>query len=328
MSGRPLVVAGAGAGFPSVELERRELVAVGAEVVDALGCDDERTLELARDADAVLTDYFKCSAEVIAQLSRCRVICQYGAGYDAVDVEAAAAAGIVVAHTPEYCVDELADHTLALILAVARKIAWYSRETRAGGWDYAGGRPMRRLRGATLGLVGVGRVGSAVAERARALGMSCVASDPGRAPDDLRAEGLEPVALDELLERSHVVSLHAPLNAATERMIDAARIGRMREGAILVNTARGALVDAGALADAVRGGRLAGAGLDVLPHEPPGPEEAALVALDEVVVTPHAGFLSVDSLRAVQTDAAREVARVLAGDAPLHPVTPLGGGRA
>lgn len=325
MGGRLRVVAGAGAAFPDVAPEREALGALGAEVVDARGRDADATLELARDADGLITDYFACTAERIAQLARCRVICQYGVGIDKVDVAAATAAGIVVTHTPEYCVDELADHTLALMLAVARKIAVYGRATRAGRWDYGEGRAMRGLRGATLGLVGVGRVGAAVAERARAFGLACVAADPYRDPAGLRELGIEPVALDELLARAHVVSLHAPLTDATRGLMGAAEIARMRPGAILVNTARGGLVDQSALAAAVRDGRLAGAGLDVLEREPPDGPERELIALDEVVVTPHAGFLSQESLAAVQAQAAAEVRRVLAGEAPLHAVNRVAG---
>jgi D-3-phosphoglycerate dehydrogenase len=316
----PLVLAGVGAGFPDVESERAALAAVGARVVDAREHEPGEVLELARDADAVITDYFDWSAAAIAQLRRCRVIAQYGVGVDRIDVGAAERAGIVVTHTPAYCVEEMADHTVALMLAVLRKVAFYDRRVRAGEWDYKAGPEMRRLRGLTLGLLGAGRIGSAVATRARAFGMAVVAHDPQRDPDDLRREAIAPAPLDEVVAAADVLSLHAPLTPATRGLLDARRIAAMKPGAVVVNTARGALVDQGALAAALRSGALAGAGLDVLADEPPAPGEP-LLALERVVLTPHAGFLSRESLRAVQAQAADETRRVLAGQAPRHPVT-------
>jgi D-3-phosphoglycerate dehydrogenase len=319
VSARPLVLAGVGAGFADVEAERAVLAAAGAEVVDARERDPGDVLALAGAADAVMTDYFDWSADAIARLRRCRLIAQYGAGYDRVDVAAAARAGILVTHTPRYCVDEMADHTLALMLAVLRKVAFYDRRVRAGEWDYNAGPEMRRLGALTLGLLGAGRIGSAVAARARAFGMTVVAHDPARAPEDLRAAAIEPVSLDEAIAAADVLSLHLPLDDGTRGILDARRIGAMKPGAVLVNTARGGLVDQAALTRALRDRSLAGAGLDVLAHEPPAAGEA-LLALDNVVVTPHAGFLSREALAAVQTQAADEVRRVLSGEPPLHPV--------
>jgi D-3-phosphoglycerate dehydrogenase / 2-oxoglutarate reductase len=161
----------AGASFPSLEPETRALAAIGATVVDARRLDAAETAELCRDADGVMTDYFPCSAEVISELARCRIICQYGVGLDLIDVAAATRAGIVVTHTPAYCVDELADHALALILAVARNVVRFDGAVRAGTWDYNCAGPMRRLRGRTLGLLGFGRAGRALASRGQALGL-------------------------------------------------------------------------------------------------------------------------------------------------------------
>jgi D-3-phosphoglycerate dehydrogenase len=320
MAQGPRIVVGAGADFPDVAPERRILGRLRAEVVDARGRDAAETLALARDADALITDYFACSPEVIGQLGRCRVICQYGVGIDKVDVDAATAAGIVVTHTPGYCVDELADHTLALMLTLARSVDLYAERVRGGAWSYHGGREMHRLRGGVLGLVGLGRVGFAVATRAQAFGLSCIAADPYIDARQLAGTGIVGVELDRLLEQADIVTLHAPLTGSTRHMLGASELARMRRGAILVNTARGGLIDQEALVRAVRDGHLAGAGLDVLEREPPGPVERALIELPNVVVTPHAGFLSAESLVAVQTQAAEEVLRVLSGDTPLHAV--------
>jgi D-3-phosphoglycerate dehydrogenase len=314
------VLAGVGATFPDVQLERSVLARIDAEVLDARELPDAEVLELARGADALLTDYFDWSADAIASLERCRVICQYGVGVDRIDLSAAADAGITVTNTPDYCTDEMADHALALLLAVLRNVALYDRSVRSGIWDYKLGPQMRRLRTLTLGLVGVGRIGSAFARRARALGMSVLAVDPQRDAADLRREEIEPCELDDLLASSDAVSLHVPLTAATTHLLDRRRLTAMKPGAVLINTARGALVDQQALADVLRFGPLAGAGLDVLALEPPDPDDP-LLQLDNVVMTPHAGFLSIEALRDVQTQAAEEALRVLSGEPARHAVT-------
>jgi D-3-phosphoglycerate dehydrogenase / 2-oxoglutarate reductase len=316
-SGPRVVVAGAG--FPSVEIERTILGEIGAEVVDACGLTESETRALCRAADAIMTDYFRCNADVIAELERCRVICQYGVGLDQIDVDAATAAGILVTHTPEYCVDELADHTLALILAVARNVVRYDRSVRSGAWDYSLAPPLHRLRGRTLGLVGFGRVGQAVASRAAPLGMRVLAADAYLPDDVIQKHGAEPAPLDQLLDEADVVSLHAPLTKETSGLFGAAELAALKPGAILVNTARGGLVDEAALAEALESGRLGGAGLDVLTEEPPA-ADCPLLACENVVLTPHAGFLSEESLVAVQTQAAEEVRRALTAERLLHAV--------
>jgi D-3-phosphoglycerate dehydrogenase len=309
----------AGAEFPNLEIERRILGAVGAEIVDACGLPWAEAAELCLDADAVMTDYFRCDATLIERLERCRVICQYGVGLDQIDVPAATAAGILVTHTPAYCFEELADHTIGLLLAIARGIAAYDRGVRAGGWDYNAPYPLHRLRGRTLGIVGFGRVGRAVAERAGPFGLRVVATDAFQPESALREAGVEPLPLDRLLTESHIVSLHAPLTEKTRGLIGSAELAAMKPGAILVNTARGALVDQAALAQALASGHLGGAGLDVLEREPPERPEP-LLGMENVVVTPHAGFLSEESLLELQTEASQEVALALTGGLPRQAV--------
>jgi D-3-phosphoglycerate dehydrogenase / 2-oxoglutarate reductase len=316
----------AGAGFPTLDAEQRVLSEIGAEVVDARRLGDAETLGLCRPADAIMTDYFRVDADVIRQLERCRVICQYGVGLDQLDVDAATIAGILVTHTPEYCVDELADHTLALLLAVARKIVHFDREVRAGTWDYNLTPPMHRLRGRTLGLVGFGRVGRAVAERARPLGLRVLASDPYVTDADIESAGAESAGLERLLKEADIISLHAPLTDQTRGLIGAAELATLKAGAILINTARGGLVDEASMLTALEEGRLAGAGLDVLAREPPDPDDP-LLACENVVLTPHAGFLSEESLIAVQTQAAEEVRLALEGRIPRHAVNAAAVGR-
>ncbi|MSO95739.1 MAG: C-terminal binding protein [Thermoleophilia bacterium] len=307
-----------GGTFRDLECERRILGAIGAEVVDANHLSREEVIEQVRDADAVMTDYFVVDAEVISRLERCQVICRYGIGVDKVDVEAATRAGIMVTRSPEYCVTELADHALALLLAVARRIVHYDADVRAGNWQWDSP-GVRRISGATLGIVGLGRIGGLVAERAKPLGLRILAHDPLQSDDAVRARGAEPVSLEELLERSDFVSVHAPLMPQTRGLIGRAEIERMKPGAIIVNTARGPLIDQDALVEALAAGRLGGAGLDVLSPEPPAPDDPIL-SLPNVVITPHAGHFSEESLVQVQTEAAEEVLRALTGEPLLYAV--------
>ncbi len=314
--GRRQCVVVAGAGFPTLDRERDVLDPIGAEVVDARTLPHEETMTLCRRADAVMSDYFSWTADAIEQLERCRVICQYGVGLDQIDVAAANSAGILITHTPEYCVDELAEHTLALLLAAARNVGRYDRSVRDGEWDYKSAGTMRRLRGQTLGLVGFGRVGRAVARRARALDLRVIACDPYQPTEAFAEFGVEPLPFRHLLRESDLVSLHLPLTQETRGVIGAEELMLLRPGGILVNTARGGLVDQQALADALESGMLAAAAVDVLAQEPPDVDER-LLRLENITLTPHAGFLSVESLAALQTDAAEEVRRALSGE-PLR----------
>jgi D-3-phosphoglycerate dehydrogenase len=310
---RPTVVV-AGTSFPSLEIERSILEPLGVDVVDTRGQSEDEIVAACRLAVGIMADYFRCDAERIAGFERCRVICQYGVGLDQIDVDAASRAGIRVTRTPEYCVDELADHTLALILAAARGVVRYDASVRKGEWDYTVAMPIR-LSGATLGLVGFGRVGQAVARRAAGFGLRIVAQD-GYLPDEaFLALGAERVQLETLLRESDIVSVHVPLTAETRHLIGAAELAQLRDGAIVVNTSRGEVLDQTALHEALSSGRLAGVALDVLEQEPPRPDEP-LVARPDAVLTPHAGFLSVDSLQRAQREAAEDVARALGGVPP------------
>lgn len=313
----PRVVVAGGA-FRDLEPERRILGPIGADIVDANRMSREEVIALARHADALMTDYFVVDAKVIATLRRCRVICRYGIGVDKVDVEAATAAGIVVTRVPGYCIGELADHTIGLLLAVARRIPRYNAAVRAGTWNWLSP-GVRRLGGETLGIVGIGRVGSAVAARAKPLGMHILAYDPNLRDEDIRARGAEPVPLERLLAKSDIVSLHLPLTSQTRGLMGRVRLAEMKHGAILINTARGGLVDQEALVEGLRSERLAGAGLDVLASEPPDPNDPIL-SLENVVLTPHAGHFSEESLIQVQTEAAEEVFRALTGEPLLNAV--------
>lgn len=308
----------AGGTFPHLEPEHKILGAIGAQIVDANRLPREEVIALARNVDALMTDYFVVDRSVVESLDRCRVICRYGIGLDKVDIPAATRAGIVVTRVPEYCIGELADHTIALLLAVARRIVRYDNAVHAGSWNWFSP-GVRRLAGATLGIIGIGRVGTAVAARAKPMGLHIIAHDPNQSDEQIRTRGVEPATMERLLRESDIICLHAPLSAATRSLIGRAQIAAMKTGAMLINTARGGLIDQNALVEALRSGKLAGAGLDVLAPEPPVAGDPIL-SLDNVVITPHSGHFSEESLVQVQTEAAEEVLRALTGKPLLNAV--------
>ncbi len=306
--------------FPDLDQEHAILAAAGHEL--RFEAHARTPMEVARaveGADAVLNCYAPMPAEVIRGLQGCRVIARYGIGLDTIDVPQASAQGIVVTNVPDYCIDEVSDHALALALSLARGVVLLDRRVRSGSWAPTDARPLHRLRGRTFGLVGFGRIARALAAKASALGYEIVATDPYVADDDVRAARVEPLELEALLTRSDVVSLHVPLTDESHHLIGADALASMRPGAILVNTSRGPLVDIDALRASLEGGHLGGAGLDVLEHEPPAADEA-LLQRDDVVITPHAGFYSEESLRELQRKAVEQVVEALAGRRPPYAV--------
>ena len=300
--------------FPSVEVERELLAAIDAELVVAEG-DVERVLEVAADADAILNTYLPWSADSIARLRKCRIIARYGIGFDNVDLGAARDAGIVVTNVPDYSVEEVATHALALILTSLRKVLPADSAVRAGRWNVDQFRPIRRLSTLTVGLVGYGRIGRRIAAPLEVLGARIVAHDPylTAAPDlpDL-------VELEELLAVADVVSLHLPLNDETRGIVGAATISGMKDGAVLVNTSRGPLVDLPALGDALHSGKLSAAALDVFDVEPLDPGRIA--GIPNLIVTPHMAYYSEEALEESQSKAATQVVKVLSGEEPDYKV--------
>jgi D-3-phosphoglycerate dehydrogenase / 2-oxoglutarate reductase len=307
--------------FPTLEPARQVLADLKAELQLA----DEPTpgaiLRAARQADGLLVTYAPVSGDIIRQLERCRIIARFGIGVDNVDIEAATQAGIVVTYVPDYCVDEVSDHALALLLALARKITYADRLVQAGRWEMPAVVPLHRLRGRTLGLVGFGKIPRALAPKAQALGMNVLTNDPYISDETTAPLGVRLVDFQTLLQSADYVSIHAPLTAETHHMFKAGTFRQMKPGALLVNTARGPLVDVQALTEALDEGWLAGAALDVLPVEPL-PTDSPLLGRDNVILTPHIAFYSEEALLDLQTKAAQEVARVLRGESPQYPVNP------
>jgi D-3-phosphoglycerate dehydrogenase len=316
----PLLVAVSDSVFPNLDPAREVLTKVGAELRLAAEPTPEAILQVARSADATLVTYAKITADMIRQMTRCRVIARFGIGVDNVDIAAATDAGIVVTRVPDYCVDEVSDHTLALLLAVVRKIPFANSRAHAGRWEMAAVAPIHRLRGTVLGLVGFGRIPRLVAPKAQAFGLKVLTYDPYVPPEVAASAGVERVDFAELVRVSDYISIHTPLMPETDHLFNADIFARMKPTAYLINTARGRIVDEVALARALDAGQLAGAALDVLSQEPPA--SSPLFGRDNVVLTPHTSFYSVESLVELQIKAAEEVARVLTGQMPRYPVNP------
>lgn len=305
--------------FPDLEPARQVLDTINAEVQLAPEPTPAAIGEAARNADGLLVTYAQVGAKVIAQLGRCQIIARFGIGVDNVDIGAATESGIMVTRVPDYCIDEVSDHALALLLALARKVTQANQSVQEGQWAVAAVAPLHRLRGRTLGLVGFGQIPQALAPKAQSFGLRVIAHDPYLDAQLAAQHGVELVSFEELLQQANYVSIHAPLTEETRHMFDAAAFSQMQPGALLVNTARGPLVEEEALIAALDEGQIGGAALDVLSQEPP-IADSPLLGRPDLILTPHAGFYSEESLRELQTKAAQEVARVLTGQAPRYPV--------
>jgi D-3-phosphoglycerate dehydrogenase len=302
--------------WPDLGVERRVL---DADLLVAEDGDEDELVRLAPRADAILTCWGPVTGAVLGAASRCRTVARYGVGLDNIDVECATELGIVVTNVPDYCADEVADTTLLLLLALARRLGPLTADVRQGGWDNrAGGVPVR-LRGKVMGLVGFGAVARQVAPRVQAVGMDVIAHrrHSGDAPPGVRVTA----ELEELLVQADVVSLHCPLTPHTRGLVGEKELVAMKDTAYLINTARGGLVDTSALVRALDAGVIGGAGLDVSDPEPLPPGHP-LRDHPRAVVTPHAGFYSDGSTAELAEKAARNVAAVLRGERPASVVNP------
>ena len=305
--------------FPSLVPAKAALARVDPELRMAKSASAEDILAAARDADAILVTYAKLPGELLRQLTRCKAIGRFGLGVDNIDIPAAAALGISVNYVPDYCMQEVSDHAMALLLATARKVPLSDKLVQSGRWEVPPIVPIHRLSGRVLGLVGFGNIPRALAPKARAFGLRVVTHDPHVSPDVLSAAGVAGVSFDRLLEMSDFVSIHAPLMPSTRGLFNADVFHKMKKGAVLINTARGPLVDEAALIAALDTGQLGGAALDVVTTEPL-TKDSKLLGRDNVILTPHTAFYSVEALEELQTKCAADVARVLSGEQPVYPV--------
>ena len=293
-----------------------------AEVVVAAADNNAALADAAAGADALVVDVnTPVTRAVFDALDDLEVVARAGVGIDNIDVAAAADHRVAVANAPDYCTDEVATHTVTLLLDCIRSIAAYDRDTREGNWGWERTRAIHRLRGRTLGLVSFGPIARRVREQVRGFGVEVVAYDPYVDADEMAEADVQQVELDELYERAHYVSLHAPETDATRGLVDADALDRMREGAILVNTARGGLVDEDALVEALSTNTIAAAGLDVLREEPPS-DDHPLLGLDNCLVTPHAAWYSVEARQDLNETVVANVRAGLAGETPPDHIDP------
>ncbi len=296
----------------SIEEEKEVFANMGAELVLAQVREEEEVIRACRGADGLINQYAFLTRRVLERLPKCKVIARYGVGVDSIDLQAATDFGIIVANVPDYCIEEVASHTVALILTLMRKTAFFDRKVKSNQWDFRLGMPIQRMSGKTLGLIGSGKIGLEVAKMISSFGVRVIAFDPflPKAP-----EGIQLKDFDAVLRESDILSIHCPLNDSTRHLIGENELKRMEKRPLLINTSRGPIIDERALIRALQEGWITGAGLDVLEREPPEPNHP-LLTMENVILSPHVGFYSEESIRELKRRTAQNVASVLRGQWP------------
>ena len=304
--------------WPDTSIERDVLARVEAEVVEPASTDEAALVAAASDVDAIATNWACVTEAVIRASGRCQTVARFGIGVDNIAISAATALGIPVTNCPDYCVSEVSDHALGLLLACARRIGFFHGRTKRGEYSLAAARPMQRSAGQTLGLFGLGHIARELVPKARSLGLNVIAHT---ASGHDYGTGVRMVSFAELLSASNYVSIHAPLNESTRSLFDAAALAQMKPTAYLINTSRGGLIDEAALWNALQRDCLAGVALDVFDPEPPDLSRP-LFQDERVIVTPHAAFVSEQSVRQLRFQAMEQVVAVLEGRRPNNVLNP------
>jgi len=296
----------------SIEEEKDEFGKIGAELILAQVQEERELIRACREADGLLNQYALLTRRVLENLPNCKVVSRYGVGVDSVDLKAATDLGIIVANVPDYCMDEVADQTVSMLLGLIRKTAFFDQKVKSGQWDFRLGIPIYRTKGKTMGLVGCGKIGLEVAKRISAFGVRVITFDPylEKAP-----QGVELKDFDTVLKESDFISVHCPLNDSTKHLIGERAFKKMGKKPFLLNTSRGPIVDEKALIQALNEGLISGAGLDVLEKEPPDLLNP-LLKMENVILTPHVSFYSVESISELKRRTAKNVADVLTGKWP------------
>ncbi len=307
--------------WASVETERQLLSEIGAELTVAKTGDETELLEHAPTIDGLLTCWKPVQSNVISSAKKCQIIARCGIGLDNIDVETATQHGIVVTNVPAYCVDEVSDHALALLLASARKIPRFNTAVKNGTWEQNIGPHIYRLRGKTVGIVGFGKIAKAFLPKARSLGLKVIVYSPRTSQQHIENHSALKVNFHQLLNDADFITIHAPLTSETEGMFATVEFQAMKPTAVLINTARGGIVNTEALTTALVNRDIAGAALDVLQIEPPQPNHK-LLKCDNVILTPHAAFISEEALLELQVTAASCVTQLLTGQLPESVVNP------
>jgi D-3-phosphoglycerate dehydrogenase / 2-oxoglutarate reductase len=285
--------------------QSESIVLVGAQCKT-----EEEVIDVCKDADGIINQYAPLSKRVIEALDNCKIITRYGVGVNTIDLEAATKKNICVANVPDYCMDEVADHALALLLTWTRKITVANDQVKKNNWDFKVTRPIYRLRGKTIGLIGFGKIPQSLAEKVQPLGLRVIAADPYFSEVEAAKKGVEMVSLETLSEQADIISVHAPLTPATKGMIGAEQFGQMKKKPLIINTSRGPVIDEAALVDALKKGLVCGAALDVLEVEPISTDHT-LLSMDNVILTPHVAWYSEEAEREMRSKAALGVVEVL-----------------
>ena len=306
--------------FPNLDPAMAALAKLNPTFRMSKSANADDILAVAKDADAILVTYAKITRDIITQLTRCKAIGRFGLGVDNIDLVAAKEKGIAVNYVPDYCIREVSDHAMALLLALVRKVPLSNKLVQAGRWEMPAVVPIRRIEGTVLGLLGFGNIPRLVAPKAQAFGIKVIAYDPYAKAELFKAADVESVDLDTLFASSDYVSVHAPLTPATRGMLNAAAFAKMKKSALIVNTARGPLIDEPALIAALDAGQIGGAALDVVATEPLA-KDSALLGRENVILTPHTAFYSIQALEELQTKCASDVARVLGGEKAVYPIS-------
>jgi D-3-phosphoglycerate dehydrogenase len=305
--------------YESLEQEKREMETAGAELLDYHCKTEDEVIEAAQGCDALICQFAPITRRVIETLTNCKIIVRYAIGVDNIDVQSATEHGIYVANVPDYGIDEVSNHAVALLLDCAKRLTYLAGQVKKGNCSYTVVKPLYRMQGRTLGLVGFGRIPRLVARKMAGFGMNLLTYDPYINTAAAQALKVVPVSFEELLTRSDYISVHCPLTDDTRHMFDRAAFEKMKNTAVFVNTARGAVASDDALVWALENGQIAAAGVDVTEEEPIRPDHP-LLKLDNAVVTPHTAWYSEEAVKSLQLKAAQEVARVLRGETPKNPV--------
>jgi Phosphoglycerate dehydrogenase and related dehydrogenases len=307
--------------YESLHIEQEAMERIGASFVAGQCKNEAELIAQTTDSDGVFVQYANISRRVIENMKHCRAIVRYGIGIDCVDVKAATDHGIMVVNVPDYGLQDVADHTVTLLLSAARKIVLLNNEVKAGNWDYKKAKPVSRLEGKTLGLIAFGHIARMVAARAKPFGLHVQAYDPGLDEEALQKYAVTRVDFDTLLATSDFISLHAPLLPSTRNMLNKEAFRQMKKNAVLINTARGGLVDEEALVMALQKGCLAGAALDVTLNEPININNP-LLSMDNVIITPHSAWYTEEAQKSLQLNATADMVRALSGDIPVNLLNP------
>ena len=303
--------------YSTLEPEQKILETADAEMITAQCRTEEDVIEAAKGVDGIICQYAPITKKVIDQLDNCKIVARYGVGFDTIDVPAATEKGIMVTNVTDYCLDEVSNHAFALLMACARKVVQLHESVQNGTWDSKIAKPIYRLNGQTLGLIGLGNIPQSLAVKAKAFGLKILAYDPFVSTDLAKELGVKLVELDELCAESDYISVHPPLNKHTEGMVSDDQFKAMKETAYIINTSRGAVIDEAALIRALEANEIAGAGLDVLETEPIA-KDSPLLSMSNVIINPHSAYYSVESELELKQKTAQNVADAISGKVPVY----------